>query len=810
MLCKVCVGMLRGGSGEMFAGTHDLTFQHHMTTTSLRRSREADCSICIALANVLRQETDLLEDRSISIRARLKRLSEEGSSELKYCLDFELEKRYTRVFLLKQTKSGSRQLRTPRAFNTSSDEVFQLARSWITQCDHPDQGCKCAAVWSGLSPPDKKTFPRRLLDLQELRMASSLQKVDDRLIMSYNADVERVRIYLTETDEAFDYRVMFGQTQLFMKARKDELKAIEERNELEKERRPIEQQANQPIQNDSKQGEKWIPRTAHRYVTLSHCWGKPKSIQGQLKLTSKTEDRFKKQGIEMRELSKTFRDAILFACRLEDVGFIWIDSLCIIQPTADPTDKFGQTDWLEQSRLMDKIYRQSFLNISATAAIDGDQGLFFDRRPEYLWEDEINVNFTGSNLMDSNRAGRTETDDLTRCTLIDLSFWDELVERAPVNRRGWVLQERIMSPRVLHFCRDQVAWECSGFVAAEGHSEIDPTLKTKHGAIVDEGRLKDFSPAAGRKLRDIRLQGFQDPDEAVPNLYQYELWKRMVEMYSKMQLTVSRDKLIALSGIARRFHNELFDPKDDPSNTYFVGMWTSHLESQLLWQVEERYNDGVWHNPARRDALRAPSFSWACLDTSYGIVYPDVTDFGLAEAGTLTQEITASNDAEAISADEELFIKIQDRGVEYFDKSNPFGMVDSAWLLIKPRYLKPIILRRCDPSSRVPFSWRLKSSLTENVNLYLDAPESDTDIFRIDAKLYCMPVAYGERTVKKSFRYLFCLLLQERGEMPSFRKTVKVPRFKRVGITKLSNHADGNEQKKLMAGAEFGKVIFLR
>ena len=49
-------------------------------------------------------------------------------------------------------------------------------------------------------------------------------------------------------------------------------------------------------------------RTAsERYVTLSHCWGKPKSVQGQLKLTTKTEKKFKEEGIELRELPKVGR-----------------------------------------------------------------------------------------------------------------------------------------------------------------------------------------------------------------------------------------------------------------------------------------------------------------------------------------------------------------------------------------------------------------------------------------------------------------------------------------------------------------------
>lgn len=94
--------MLRGGSGELWAGTHDLTFKHHKTTASLRKSREADCSICISLAKVLRHDMDLLEDRPISIKASLKKLPADGVG-VRYSLDFDLNGSHNRIYLLKET-----------------------------------------------------------------------------------------------------------------------------------------------------------------------------------------------------------------------------------------------------------------------------------------------------------------------------------------------------------------------------------------------------------------------------------------------------------------------------------------------------------------------------------------------------------------------------------------------------------------------------------------------------------------------------------------------------------------------------------
>lgn len=99
--------MLRGGQGQIWTGTHDLTFEHHKTTTSLRRSREADCSICIVLVNILRHEVDLLEDKPLSILAYLSKLPKlDDVDETRYRLEFRCEKKFSRMFLLKKLGMG--------------------------------------------------------------------------------------------------------------------------------------------------------------------------------------------------------------------------------------------------------------------------------------------------------------------------------------------------------------------------------------------------------------------------------------------------------------------------------------------------------------------------------------------------------------------------------------------------------------------------------------------------------------------------------------------------------------------------------
>jgi hypothetical protein len=593
----------------------------------------------------------------------------------------------------------------------TSHNVLETTQTWMKRC-------KCARHWE---VPGERWYPRRLLDLRELR--ANLK------------DTRNAKIRLVESAEC-------------------------------------------PGLQTKNDGHNRI-RSAHlddRYVTLSHCWGKPIVGVTPLKLTTKTERRFKTEGIRLQELPKTFRDAVVFASYLDKVGFIWIDSLCIRQPLSEAPEQ--QQDWLEQSRYMGTVYQKGFLNISATASSDGNGGLFFDERPDHLWENNVNVYYPDPNPSDSNREHFSELDAYTRCTVIETEAWENLVQLAPVNRRAWVFQERLLAPRVLHFGHNEVAWECCEFQCSE--SQSDEQL-----AVANTYRLKHLTPKVGRTLRDMRLNGIPDPDLHLRDLYTYELWKKVVEAYSRAQLTMFKDRLIALAGVARLFQESLF--KVDSRQQYVAGLWSARLESQLLWSVNDVYkSNGVFDNPAQRHPESGPSFSWASIDSPYGITYNDVTDYR-SSSGTAG----------------ELLFKAMDYSVGLADPKNPFGMVTAGRLLLAPHHLRRIELYKLPVSRRVPFAWRLKiepqpKRPKEFTNINLDAPESDKDMFRADAQMYCMPAAYGERTVIKADRYLYCLLLKHEGSVALTMggKAGRYRSFRRVGIAKLS-HMDERGQDAL-------------
>jgi Heterokaryon incompatibility protein (HET) len=169
-----------------------------------------------------------------------------------------------------------------------------------------------------------------------------------------------------------------------------------------------------------------------QYVTLSHCWGRRPIIR----LTADSQSRFELR-LPFHGLPKTFKEAIIATRNLLtdfNIRYIWIDSLCIIQDS--------RQDWQAESASMGRIYENSFLTLAATAGVDGETGLFFERNPLSLRPCEVKIDWKrahGSIFECENRMG-----------------WNSSVGRSPLVQRSWVLQERLLSRRALYFTPNQL------------------------------------------------------------------------------------------------------------------------------------------------------------------------------------------------------------------------------------------------------------------------------------------------------------------------------------------------------------------
>ncbi|KAL8940372.1 MAG: hypothetical protein Q9216_002843 [Gyalolechia sp. 2 TL-2023] len=187
----------------------------------------------------------------------------------------------------------------------------------------------------------------------------------------------------------------------------------------------------------------------------------------------------------------------------------------------------------------------------------------------------------------------------TRYAIADVHYWDNELNQLPLHYRGWVLQERLLAPRVLHFCPNQLVWECAEMDAAEAYPDGLPAIPASKGKT----RFKSLDP-----LTDGKRQRYSGARDADSRFFAHELWRNIVGTYTKSALTNPGDKLVALSGIAKRMRTIIADE-------YAVGMWRRYLASELLWRVSDHAQRGFLPNnrPAR---YRAPSFSWTSVDGS--------------------------------------------------------------------------------------------------------------------------------------------------------------------------------------------------
>ncbi|KAF2731285.1 HET-domain-containing protein, partial [Polyplosphaeria fusca] len=280
------------------------------------------------------------------------------------------------------------------------------------------------------------------------------------------------------------------------------------------------------------------------YMTLSHKWGSAPFLV----LSWHNLKEFQ-EALPMEQVPKTFRDAIYFA-HCCGARYLWIDSLCIIQDSTE--------DWQIEASTMHTVYSNSYLNIAASESENPSEGL----RAAKFADLEQPMRFLFQH-------GAFE--GVYSChyeTLSDLEGTNSL------SQRGWVLQERLMSPQTIHFT-STVTWECREIFA----SQLYPEGK--------EGTLE--------KIRySMRIGSVEN---------RHLLWTMAIQNYSRCTLTKTDDKLVAISGIARTLQAL-------HQNDYLAGLWRDNLVEGLMW-VPELDNDVFGYGTT---CHLAPYWSWASVD----------------------------------------------------------------------------------------------------------------------------------------------------------------------------------------------------
>lgn len=146
-----------------------------------------------------------------------------------------------------------------------------------------------------------------------------------------------------------------------------------------------------------------------------------------------------------------------------------------------------------------------------------------------------------------------------------------------VDEGSRTLQESSLSPRMLHFRKEELAWTCSTCSACE--CRIRPNLPIPHPFRSPSGTKHDPETTATIHLN----------------------WPLAVMDYTRRNLTVATDRVAALCGIADYIESTTTD-------TYFCGIWYEDMPFQLMWFVDTPVST--------RFALPyAPTWSWMSVQS---------------------------------------------------------------------------------------------------------------------------------------------------------------------------------------------------
>ncbi|RDL36318.1 uncharacterized protein BP5553_05670 [Venustampulla echinocandica] len=368
------------------------------------------------------------------------------------------------------------------------------------------------------------------------------------------------------------------------------------------------------------------------YVTLSYCWGSGRRI-----FTTLSNIHTRQQNIEIKELPATIRDAIQVT---HDLGYrwLWIDQLCIIQDSPEDVQR--------ELAVMDEIYTNAALTLAASKGDSVDDGLFVERDPRWFRPCRVTIKNIGKGADSSNdyvflRPNCVESPDPGESASARTSWYGsndfDGHNLNSLGRRGWTLQEAVLSTRMLVFGPVRLEWFCLRGWASEDHPiskvGLPYIFNSKHkiqrlrtwispnflgglcnGEISEyDNRISDVTSLSRHNTSFIeeRFNEMRYPawDSFQQNLYND--WYAIVTNYSGRALAFEQDKLPALAGVAKRMYMIC-------KTNYLAGLWKDDLVFGLLWHVEPTRDRASLRKPA---CYLGPSWSWVSrIDRQVGFV----------------------------------------------------------------------------------------------------------------------------------------------------------------------------------------------
>lgn len=143
---------------------------------------------------------------------------------------------------------------------------------------------------------------------------------------------------------------------------------------------------------------------------------------------------------------------------------------------------------------------------------------------------------------------------------------------SPLKERGWTLQECILPRLIVHYTSSELVWECN----------------TQH--FCECGHVEGLT--VNGEMPMVKTEVARGGGNTSTKKLSVDGWMQLVGGYSKRNLTLSSDKLIAISGLAQMVQATVSGTMD---SAYHAGIFRQSLPHHLLWSVNGKpgYSTGT-------------------------------------------------------------------------------------------------------------------------------------------------------------------------------------------------------------------------
>jgi len=241
-------------------------------------------------------------------------------------------------------------------------------------------------------------------------------------------------------------------------------------------------------------------------------------------------------------------------------------------------------DWEREAKRMRSVYANAYFTIAATSAADSSAGFLAPRTGQEFFK------FTWPQPdQDNDDNSDTPNPVVYYASQAATQAFGKDVEASALNQRAWVLQERALSSRILHFAPRQVYMEC-------GYGIVSETLQ------------HEFKP-----FRLIGGCNFPEPNAGYPRRTVQSAFEEVFAKFTRLAITRETDRPYAVAGLEERLASFY-----DTRSTF--GVVHAFLARSLFWNRPPRTSlRRIAYPPDRAD--KVPSWSWMAYHGEIGYAH---------------------------------------------------------------------------------------------------------------------------------------------------------------------------------------------